>query len=424
MILAAYILMAGLIFYIGYVLSLYSSVAYIEPERIEHVAEKLSEFRRKYLSEILDTPRISIQLIIVFKSLALLLLTFLAILVGDYLIDTFNFRVGLTYAIVLVAIWALYLIFIEILPRRKVLRLGDRQIIKYLPLYVGIYIVFKPIVIVFGRVFARDKIDKIPEEQKEDIIERAIETLADQAGVTEPIIEEDEKEMIGQIFQLDVTEVREVMVPRVNIKGIERKTGIDDIRALTRDVGYSRYPVYEETIDNIIGVLYVKDLFTGFTNGTATFDITNYMREPYFVAEKKKISDLLAEFKANKVHIAIVIDEFGGTAGLVTLEDILEEIVGEIQDEHDFESEAIIRLSDNSIRVDPGLAVEKLTEEFDLDYDLGEFETVGGLIYDLVGSVPTAGTMLRWKDILLEVERIEGQRILSVKAWVKKDAGE
>ncbi|PKK84622.1 MAG: hypothetical protein CVT49_02035 [candidate division Zixibacteria bacterium HGW-Zixibacteria-1] len=424
MIIAAYILMAGLIFYIGYVLALYSSVAYIEPERIEHVAERLSDFRKKHLTEILESPRISIQLIIVFKSLALLLLTFLAILAADYFIDTFNFRVSVTYAAVLVTVWALYLIFFEILPRRRVLRLGDRQIVKYLPLYVGIYILFKPIVMIYGQIFVHDKNQKIPDEQKEDIIERALETLADQAGVSESMIEEDEKEMIGQIFQLDVTEVREVMVPRVNIKGIDRKTGIDDIRSLTRDVGYSRYPVYDDTIDNIIGILYVKDLFTGFTNGTATFDITNYMREPHFVSEKKKISDLLAEFKANKVHIAIVVDEFGGTAGLVTLEDILEEIVGEIQDEHDFENEAIIRLSDNSIRVDPGLAIEKLAEEFDLDYDLGEFETVGGLIYDLVGSVPTAGTVLRWKDILLEVERTEGQRIISVKAWVKRDTGD
>lgn len=424
MIIAAYILMAGLIFYIGYVLALYSSVAYIEPERIEHVAERLSDFRKKHLTEILESPRVSIQLIIVFKSLALLLLTFLAILAADYFIDTFNFRVSVTYAAVLVTVWALYLIFFEILPRRRVLRLGDRQIVKYLPLYVGIYILFKPIVMIYGQIFVHDKNQKIPDEQKEDIIERAIETLADQAGVSESMIEEDEKEMIGQIFQLDVTEVREVMVPRVNIKGMDRKTGIDDIRSLTRDVGYSRYPVYDDTIDNIIGILYVKDLFTGFTNGTATFDITNYMREPHFVSEKKKISDLLAEFKANKVHIAIVVDEFGGTAGLVTLEDILEEIVGEIQDEHDFENEAIIRLSDNSIRVDPGLAIEKLAEEFDLDYDLGEFETVGGLIYDLVGSVPTAGTVLRWKDILLEVERTEGQRIISVKAWVKRDTGD
>ena len=424
MILAVYLVLAALIFYIGYVLSLYSSVAYVEPERIEHVAEKLSGLRQKYLSEILDSPRISMQLIIVFKSLSLLLLSLLAILVANCLIEWYQFRTGASYIIGLAVIWALYLTFIEILPKRRVLRLNDRQIVKYLPLYVSMYILFKPIVHLYGRFFARDTIDKIPEEQKEDIIERAIETVADQAGVSEPIIEEDEKEMIGQIFQLDVTEVREVMVPRVDIRGLEKNTSIDDIRNLTRDVGFSRYPVYDDTIDNIIGVLYIKDLFTGFSTESGSFDLPAYMRKPYFVSEKKKISELLSEFKTNKVHIAIVVDEFGGTAGLVTLEDILEEIFGEIQDEHDFEKEPVIRLSDNSVRINSSLAVEKLIEEFDLDYETEEFETVGGLIYDLVGSVPTSGTVLRWKDILLEVEKVEGQRILSVKAWVKKDTGE
>ncbi|RKX28309.1 MAG: hypothetical protein DRP46_08805 [Candidatus Zixiibacteriota bacterium] len=424
MVLAIYIVIVALILYLGYVLSLYSSVAYIEPERIEHVAEKLSGLRQKYLAEILDSPRISMQLIIVFKSLALLLLSLLAILIADCLVEWYNFKIGVSYIVGLAVIWAVYLTFIEILPKRRVLRLGDRQIVKYLPLYVSMYILFKPIVNLYGRLFSRDMIDRIPEEQKEDIIERAIETVADQAGVAEPIIEEDEKEMIGQIFQLDVTEVREVMVPRVDIRGLDKNTSIDDIRNITRDVGFSRYPVFDDTIDNIIGILYVKDLFTGFSTESGSFDLTEYMRKPYFVSEKKKISELLAEFKTNKVHIAIVVDEYGGTAGLVTLEDILEEIFGEIQDEHDFEKEPMIRLSDNSVRINSNLAVEKLVEEFDLEYETGEFETVGGLIYDLVGSVPTPGTVLRWKDVLLEVEKVEGQRILSVKAWVKKDTGE
>jgi len=424
MILAIYLVLTLLILYVGYVLSLYSSVAYIEPERIEHVAEKLSGLRRKFLAEILESPRLSMQLIIVFKSLSLLLLSLLAVLIANCFIGWYGFRVGASYLVGLAVVWALYLILIEILPKRRVLRLGDKQIVKYLPLYVSVYILFKPIVHIYGHIFARESVQKIPEEQKEDIIERAIETLADQAGVSEPIIEEDEKEMIGQIFQLDVTEVREVMVPRIDIKGIDKGTGIDDIKKLTRDVGYSRYPVYDDTIDNVIGILYVKDIFTGYANESGSFDLTAYMREPHFVSEKKKISDLMAEFKSNKVHIAIVVDEFGGTAGLVTLEDILEEIVGEIQDEHDFEKDPVIRLSDNSVRVNAGLPLEELVDEFDLDYDMGDFETVGGLIYDLVGSVPAAGTVLRWKDILFEVEKIEGQRIISVKAWVKKDTGE
>jgi putative hemolysin len=421
MIIAIYILLAIVIYYIGYVLSLFSSVAYVDPEKIEQVAERLSGFRKRYLDEITDSPRISLQLSIVFKSILLVLLSLLTILLANSLIGRFNIRADVGYLVGLAVVWLLYLVFMEILPRRRVLRIGDKDIVKYLPFYVSVYMIFKPLVRLYARLFVRRKMMRIPEEQKEDMIERAIETLAEQAGVSETIVEDDEKEMIGQIFQLDVTEVREVMVPRINIRGIEKKSGLEDIKNLTKEFGYSRYPVFDETPDNIVGMLYVKDLFTGHPPERETFDVTQYMRQPYFVSEKKIISDLLAEFKTNKVHIAIVVDEYGGTSGLVTLEDILEEIVGEIQDEHDFEKSPLIRLPDNSLRINAGVSVEELIDEFNLDYETEEFETVGGLIYDLVGSVPAAGTHVKWKDILFEVEKVEGQRIISVKAWVKKD---
>lgn len=419
---AIYCFLSIIFFYIGYVLSLFSSVAYIEPERVGQVAERLSGFRKKYLEEIIENPRVSLQLTIVFKSLVLVLVSLMAVLIANNLIGRYGFRTDITYLAGLAIVWVLYLIFTEILPRRRVLRLAEKKILKFLSLYVSVYIIFKPIVSLYSKIFAREKIEKIPEEQKEDIIERAIETLAEQAGVREQIVEEDEKEMIGQIFQLDVTEVREVMIPRIDIEGIEKNSSIDEIRKLTGELGYSRYPVYDESPDNIVGILYVKDLFTGYSSERGSFELTQYMRKPFFVSEKKKISELLAEFKANKVHIAIVVDEYGGTSGLVTLEDILEEIFGEIQDEHDFEKDPVVRLPDGSLRVNAGISVEKLIEEFDLDYEAGEFETVGGLIYDLVGSVPAVGAVLKWKDILFEVERVEGQRIISVKAWIKGGA--
>ena len=128
----------------------------------------------------------------------------------------------------------------------------------------------------------------------------------------------------------------------------------------------------------------------------------------------------MAEFKAAKIHIAIVVDEYGGTSGLVTLEDILEEIVGEIEDEHDFGPDPVIHLPDNSLRVSGGVSVEELLEELKLDYETEEFETIGGLIYDLVGSVPKVGTTLKWKDLIFEVDKVDGQRIISVKIWLKK----
>jgi len=416
-----YIIVAALVLYIGYTYSLYSSAAYIEPETIERILSELKGFRRKYALEIDANPKISLQLAVIFKSFLLLILLALTVYTVNNLISNYEFVPLFTYPAGFIFVWILYLVFIEYLPRRRILKVSEGDIIRSLRLLTLVYIVFRPILYLYSRILSIEKKEKLSEDQKEDIIERAIETLADQAGVGETIVEEDEKEMIGQIFQLDVTEVREVMIPRIDMVGINRNSSLEDAKMLTKKYGFSRYPVYEDNPDKIIGILYIKDLFTELLQDKGAFDITKHIRKPYFVSEKKKISELLAQFKTNRVHMAIVVDEYGGTSGLVTLEDILEEIFGEIQDEHDYEKEPLERLPDNSLRVDAGFSVEKLIDELNLEYETEDFETVGGLIYDLVGSVPSTGTTLKWKDIFFEVERVEGQRIISVKVRLKKN---
>jgi putative hemolysin len=406
--------------YACYVLSLYSSAAYLEVEELEHIVNRLSGYRKKHLEIIIDNPRKPIQLALVFKSFALVVSTLIGVLLSGYLAEAVPIPAWVVYGIVLLMIWLVYLILGEFLPRRRVFKATEKKIIKHLPLFTVIYTFFNPLLTLHSRLFAGNGPRKITEEQREDIIERAIESLAEQSGVDEPIVEDDELEMIGHILQLDATEVREVMVPRVQVKGIEKKSGVDDVRRMTREHGFSRFPVYEENIDRIIGILYVKDLFTSPIDDAEAFDITKWMREPYLVNETRKIGELLAEFKASKTHIAVVVDEYGGTSGLVTLEDILEEIVGEIQDEHDTEVPPLVRLPDNSCRVDAAMPVEDFVEQLDLDYEISGFETISGLIYDLVGSVPSVGAKVKWHDIVFEVEKVEGQRIVSVKAWNKR----
>ncbi|UCD95153.1 MAG: hypothetical protein JSU69_03635, partial [Candidatus Zixiibacteriota bacterium] len=171
MIIAIYIILAIVIYYIGYILSLFSSVAYVDPEKIEHVAERLAGFRKKYLDEITESPRISLQLSIVFKSILLVLLTLLTILLANSLIDSLGIGADVGYLVGLAVVWLLYLVFMEILPRRQVLRIGDKDIVKYLPFYVSVYMIFKPLVRLYARLFVRRKIMRIPEDQKEDIIE-------------------------------------------------------------------------------------------------------------------------------------------------------------------------------------------------------------------------------------------------------------
>jgi len=414
-----YLLSIIVIYFLGHILALYSSVAYLESDELEDRVKDFTGYRKKYLDLIFDNPRISIQIASLFKSFALVGITLLGVFLAGEVKTLTGLSLAIVFPVLLVLIWLLYLVFMEYLPRRRVLHTSEKEIVRYILLFALFYLFFKPVMKIYSRTFSHSGNDDVSEEQKEDIVERAIETLAEQSGVGEPIVEEDEKEMIGQIFQLDQTEVREVMVPRINIKGFEKGSSFDDIRLKTKELGFSRYPIYDDSIDKIIGILYIKDLFTGTTLGQGTVSIQDYLRQPFFVPESKIISDLLAEFKKTKTHIAIVVDEYGGTAGLITLEDILEEIVGEIQDEHDSEKPQIVKLSNNSLRIDASVSVEDLVEELNLDYETREFETVGGLIYDLIGSVPSVGARLRWKDIHFEVEEVEGQRIISLKAWVK-----
>jgi len=414
-----YFLLMVVIYYLGYILSLYSSAAYLESEELEEAVENQKGYKKEYLTLIADNPRISIQIATIFKSFALVAITLLGALMADEISAVFVVSPAIPYSVFLLVVWFFYLIIVEYIPRQRVLKTSEKEIIRHIFIFAVVYFFFKPLLKFSSKIFKNPQTDNISEEQKEDIVERAIETLAERSGVDKPIVEEDEKEMIGQIFLLDQTEVREVMVPRINVKGIEINSGLEDIRNLTKESGFSRYPVYDGSIDKIAGILYIKDIFTGNVSETNPFNIHDFLRKPHFVTESKIISDLLSEFKKTKIHIAIVVDEYGGTAGLVTLEDILEEIVGEIQDEHDSEPPQVEKLPDNSYRVDASISVEDLVDELDLDYDTGEFETVSGLIYDIVGSVPSVGATLRWKDILFGIEKVEGQRIVTVKVWVK-----
>ena len=187
------------------------------------------------------------------------------------------------------------------------------------------------------------------------------------------------------------------------------------MKTLIKKDGHSRYPVYEKTIDKILGLVYVKDLFNDPPEPGEKFNLAKYLRKPFIVPESKIIGELLKDFKQKRQHIAIVVDEYGGVSGLVTLEDIIEEIFGEIQDEHDSEEDDIVRLKNGLYKVNAALLIETLQDFLGTEFDQGNYDTVGGLIYDLVGSVPDEGQKVKWNDIEFEITKVEGQRILTVK---------
>ena len=227
-------------------------------------------------------------------------------------------------------------------------------------------------------------------------------------------LDQDDKEMISSIIELHDTSVREVMVPRVDMVCADNGTNIQDLLALIEDMGHSRIPIYQGSIDNIVGIVYAKDLLKYEEKPEDAVSIASLARPPYFVPETKKVDDLLREFQQEKTHLAIVVDEHGGIAGLVTLEDLLEEIVGEIQDEYDAEQPMYEELPDGTILVDAKLNIDAVNEILETDIASEGFETIGGLVYDLIDRVPEAGEMLTYRNLRLVVRDVEGQRISKV----------
>ena len=400
----------------AYLLALYSLAIYIDPDEVKSVVPGLAPRRKNFLLRLADNPRSFKRVAVVYKSLALILITTMTGFLAVKLAVSAGVSPAWVIVPALLLVWTGYILLIEYLPRSMSRRAIKPSMMRWVWLIAAIYYLCYPMLWLYHRAMGRSRDDTpVTEEEKEELVERAIETLADEAGIGETIVEEEEKEMIGQIFLLDQTVAREIMVPRMDITAIDKSMSFKEIREIVLKDGHSRYPVYDGAIDKIIGLIYVKDLFNKMPEPGENFNIDQYLRKPYFVHETKVINKLLKEFKTRQSHIAIVVDEYGGVAGLVTLEDIIEEIFGEIQDEHDAEIADISPLADGQFLVNASLLVEDLQDHLDTDYEQGDYDTVGGLIYDLVGSVPSEGQRIKWHDLEFEVERVEGQRILTVK---------
>ncbi len=251
------------------------------------------------------------------------------------------------------------------------------------------------------------------------VTEEEIRHLTDIAEEEEEI-EEEERELIHSVFEFGDTVVREVMVPRTDMIVLRSDASIDEALETILKAGYSRIPLYEGDTDNIVGVLYAKDLLkrTRSPNGSK---VSSMGRAPLFVPEQKKVADLLREMQSQRIHMAIVVDEYGGTAGLVTIEDVIEEIVGEIVDEYDQEEPLVEPVDENTIRVDAKMPIDEVNELLNVDLPHEEWDTVGGLVFGLTGRVPTRGEAVRFDSIEFVTERVTGRRIQ--KVVIKKVAG-
>lgn len=247
---------------------------------------------------------------------------------------------------------------------------------------------------------------KITSEEIHDFIE---------ASEEEGLVNEEESEMIRSIFSLGTTVVREVMITRTDMACVSVEANIHEVLDTIISCGHSRIPVYEHSIDNIIGLLYAKDLLKCWGEQEKLVSVRAIMRTPYFIPETKNLEQLLQEFKRKRVHLAIVIDEYGGTSGLITIEDLLEQIVGDIQDEYDCEEVLFTANSDGSITADARMPVEDLEEYFAVQIERDKFDSIGGLIFHLTGKIPTTGDIIEGIGLQLTIIDADERKIKRVR---------
>ena len=312
------------------------------------------------------------------------------------------------------------LIFGEITPKA----LGNNLSITYaktaaVPLYY-MEKIFMPIIFILTSIvnlFVKDSSLISSAFLSEDEIRRFVEV-----SQREGVIKETEQEMIQSVFEFDDTLVKEIMVPRIDIVCVEKNDSLKELIKLGVEKGHSRIPVYEESIDNIIGLVYIKDLLELLLEKDKKTEIEDFIKPIYFIPEGKPINQLLTEIKERKEHMAIIVDEYGGTSGLITIEDLLEEIVGDIQDEFDLEKSYIEVIDNNKLLLDGRTDIEELNKFLKEPLEENDdFETVSGLILSSLNRLPIQGEKIKLKGLTLTVENIIDNRIRKVKLESKKE---
>jgi CBS domain containing-hemolysin-like protein len=234
-------------------------------------------------------------------------------------------------------------------------------------------------------------------------------------------LETDQQEMIRGVVELSETTVKEVMVPRIDTVFLSADAPRDELLAVICESGHSRFPVYEETIDNVIGILYVKDVLQTLVKNRE-FDIRKLLRKPFFVPRSKHIDGLLRELRRRRVHIAVVVDEYGGVSGIVCMEDIIEEIIGDIQDEFDNEQDDIVKLGQDSYLCDARVNLEDLGEEIGVKFPVEDFDTLGGFVFDLLGKIPVKYEKAVYAGHDFIIQDMEGHKINTVKIVLRRDS--
>ncbi len=394
-----------------------SETAYLSVSRarIRKLARE-GDSRAKVLDKLLEMPNRVIITILIGNNLVNILAASIATSIAIKAFGSTGVGIA-TGAVTLVV-----LLFGEITPKSYSATNAERvALLVAKPIYVLMKLL-TPVVLVLSR-FAKFIVSAFGGEVRLGpfITEEELKMLVE-VGEELGAIEKEEKEMISGIFDFDKMDVKDIMVPRIDMKCIEANSSIEDAKKLILETGHSRIPVYEGNVDNIIGILYAKDLLKFLNSGEKPETLHGILRPAHFVPESKKLNELLNEFQRLKVQIAIVVDEYGGTAGMVTLEDVLEEIVGEIKDEYDVaEGEEFTMIDENQAVVDARVSIHEVNEKLMLSLPEDRVDTIGGLLFNLLGRIPVQGEEVEVDGVVLRVESMRGRRIMKVRV-IKKEA--
>lgn len=360
------------------------------------------------LRRIVENPERNLPVVLFSLQVCTLVAATLVGVVTDRVFGPWGVLVGTVFEV------AVIFVFAELAPKIWAVQHLDRAALFMAPI-VSALIRFPPmrwvttgLIWVANLVLPGKGIKEGPYVTEEELLAMA-DTAADEA-----VIEREERKLIHSIIDFGDTVAREVMVPRPDMVTVGSTATVREAADVASSAGFSRIPVYGKGIDDIIGTAYVKDMMRAERDDRAELPVTSVMREPQFVPETKRIAEVMRDMQAGKQHMAIVVDEYGGTAGLVTLEDILEELVGEISDEYDVHRLRIERLADGQMRVDAGLSIDEVNELTGLDLPEGDWDTIGGFLYNLLGHVPVEGEAADFDSHRLVAQKVEGRRISQV----------
>lgn len=312
------------------------------------------------------------------------------------------------------AIWILILIIWKFALALVPEDIGEWVLRKLIPFSHFFYYLFWPVTYPMRRMFARLERQEEEAAEDEEVTDEEVQAFID-VGEEEGILEGGEGKMIQSVVEFGDRMARELMTPRIDVLAFDAHKPIDDLARLFSESKYSRIPIYTESIDAITGIVHVKEVFDGVWKGDKTKSIAEIARPPYFVSETKNVAELLREFQSEHIQVAVVVDEYGGTAGIITIEDIIEEIVGDISDEHEDIESTVVDLGNGEYLVSGMLRVDTLEEMLDVDLAGDDYETVAGMIFTSLGRVPKSGTALTKNGFRFLVERADRRRIYRVR---------